>query len=223
MLATCPGGMMSNLMTHLAKGNLALSVSLTSAISLVYVFTAPLWIGLALELYMETAKDVAPPVLQIIGSLMGLVIVPIAMGMVLRAMAFAFTQRVGGHVRNYAAATILIVYCILVYNQRETMMRDLALLWQPVLFLNLTAVSVSALLAYLFRVGHANGVAVVVEHSLRQEGTAIFIAVTVIGSQRMAMPLILNAAIGFAIGLLIIALARRAVKGPGQCSETVTP
>jgi BASS family bile acid:Na+ symporter len=45
VLAACPGGMFSNMMVHLARGNTALSVTLTATATLVTLFTLPLWYG----------------------------------------------------------------------------------------------------------------------------------------------------------------------------------
>ena len=52
LLATCPGGMLSNLMTDFAKGDLALSLSLSVIVSLIYVFVVPFYAYLALNEFM---------------------------------------------------------------------------------------------------------------------------------------------------------------------------
>ena len=55
IIAACPGGVTSNLLTYLARGDSALSVSLTAIISLLCVFTLPLIIGLSIDYFMGIA------------------------------------------------------------------------------------------------------------------------------------------------------------------------
>ncbi len=62
IIAACPGGVTSNLMTHLARGDTALSVSLTAVISVVSVFTLPLIVGFSIVFLMDAASAPQIPV-----------------------------------------------------------------------------------------------------------------------------------------------------------------
>lgn len=86
VLAALPGGMFSNIYVHLAKGNTALSVTLTATATLVTLFTLPLWIRVALTLgdSADTAAPLDMPVLETAAQLGLLTVVPVALGMATR-------------------------------------------------------------------------------------------------------------------------------------------
>ena len=57
IIAACPGGVTSNLMTHLAKGDIALSISLTAIISVISVFTIPFIVNYGYTFFMENSRQ----------------------------------------------------------------------------------------------------------------------------------------------------------------------
>ena len=84
VLAACPGGTTSNLITHMARGNVALSVTLTAISGTVTVFSIPYLVNLALAVFMPAAdpeQQVQLPVLETIGTLVLIVLVPTIIGM----------------------------------------------------------------------------------------------------------------------------------------------
>ena len=83
ILASCPGGTTSNLMTHMAKGDVALSISLTAIISLLAIVTVPLIVGNSLTHFMGAAAP-SLPVLETVLKITGIVVVPTALGMAKR-------------------------------------------------------------------------------------------------------------------------------------------
>jgi BASS family bile acid:Na+ symporter len=62
VLAVCPGGPSSNLVTYLAKGDVALSVTLTAVSSIITVFTIPLFTSLALQHFLGKSAAIALPI-----------------------------------------------------------------------------------------------------------------------------------------------------------------
>lgn len=86
VVAACPGGMFSNMYVHFAKGNTALSITLTATATLVTLFTLPLWVQLALTLFeAPDGAAIEMPVLDTALRLATLTILPVAIGMVTRA------------------------------------------------------------------------------------------------------------------------------------------
>lgn len=86
VVAACPGGMFSNMYVHFAKGNSALSITLTATATLVTLFTLPLWVQLALTLFeAPDGAAIEMPVLDTAFRLGTLTILPVAIGMVARA------------------------------------------------------------------------------------------------------------------------------------------
>jgi bile acid:Na+ symporter, BASS family len=86
ILAACPGGTLSNFISYLVKADTPLSVGLTSTNSLVILGTIPLYIMLGFKVFMGEAVSIVPPVLNILGTVSFLVIVPVLIGSFYRYM-----------------------------------------------------------------------------------------------------------------------------------------
>lgn len=85
VIAACPGGMFSNMYVHLARGNTALSVTLTATATLVTLFTLPLWLKLAIATNSTAGADaIEMPILETALRLGTLTILPVGLGMLTR-------------------------------------------------------------------------------------------------------------------------------------------
>jgi BASS family bile acid:Na+ symporter len=83
IIAACPGGPTSNLMTYLAKGNIALSITLTAISSLITVFTIPLIVNLAMQQFLGEATTLQLPFLTTVLQIAVITLIPVSIGMVL--------------------------------------------------------------------------------------------------------------------------------------------
>lgn len=93
LLAFCPGGVTSNVVTRLARGDVALSVSLTATISLLSILTIPFLVGWAVRHFMGAdAPEVSVTSLAI--AMFLITTLPVAIGMIIRKAAPAFADRV---------------------------------------------------------------------------------------------------------------------------------
>ncbi len=110
ILAACPGGVTSNVISKLAKGDVALSVSLTAVISLASVVTVPLILGLSMGYFMG---DAAPEIdiTKTAVTMFALTVVPVTLGLGVRAMAPAAMTR--AEPKLSAIATILFAVIVL--------------------------------------------------------------------------------------------------------------
>ena len=109
ILALSPGGVTSNLLTKLAKGDVALSVSLTAIISLVVVITVPLLLGPIMRAYMGAAA----PEFSIVSTALSMfliVAVPVGIGVAVRRFAADFA--LGSHSLMSTIATVLFVIIV---------------------------------------------------------------------------------------------------------------
>lgn len=89
LVAASPGGVTSNLMTYLGKGDVALSVSLTALCTVLSIVFTPL----LLTLYGSNIPEFSIPVVDVVKTMLVLVIVPLFVGMVIRAKAERFARR----------------------------------------------------------------------------------------------------------------------------------
>jgi len=110
ILAACPGGVTSNVISKLAKGDVALSVSLTAVISLASVVTVPLILGLSMGYFMGDAAPVID-ITKTAVTMFALTVVPVTLGLGARAMAPAAMTR--AEPKLSAVATILFAVIVL--------------------------------------------------------------------------------------------------------------
>lgn len=80
ILASCPGGPTSNLITQVCKGNIALSVTLTAVASLVSILTIPFILSYALEYFgSNTETTIKLPIIDTLLQIMGITVIPISL------------------------------------------------------------------------------------------------------------------------------------------------
>lgn len=87
LLVLCPGGTTSNLFTYLAKGDVALSVTMTAIASVITVFTIPIVLSFSLIHFMGAGSEFQLPIVKTMVSLVAITIVPISIGMVIKRFA----------------------------------------------------------------------------------------------------------------------------------------
>src|SRR5690554_2063896 len=85
LLAACPGGPTSNMLTYMAKGDLALSVSLTAVSSILTIFTIPIVVQFALMEFSDQSQAVTVDALTMLKQLLIIVIIPVGIGMIVKA------------------------------------------------------------------------------------------------------------------------------------------
>lgn len=109
ILAACPGGATSNLITHLAKGDTALSVSLTAISSFLTLFTIPFVINIGLQMVLGRSTLIQLDVVQTILQVFAIAIIPVVLGMLVRAKREAFAQRMEKVARTASAVVFALV------------------------------------------------------------------------------------------------------------------
>lgn len=93
VVSACPGGLFSNMFIHFARGNTALSITLTATATLVTLFTLPLWVQFSLTSFSPgDATAVEMPILNTALRLSTLTILPVFLGMIARAKAPSLTR-----------------------------------------------------------------------------------------------------------------------------------
>ncbi|MGB3636992.1 MAG: bile acid:sodium symporter [Rivularia sp. (in: cyanobacteria)] len=90
ILAACPGGPTSNMVSYLVRGNVALSITLTAISSLITVFTIPIVVNLAMQKFMGEAIALQLPFLKTLIQIAVITFIPVALGMLLHRYAPQF-------------------------------------------------------------------------------------------------------------------------------------
>ena len=177
ILAACPGGTTSNLICHLARANLALSVSLTAVATVVCVFTTPLIIIFSVE-YFSGQPVQEFSILQTSLSLIVILVVPIALGMLTRYKARSIARRTEPYFRYFAVVFMLLLIAAISYSERDMLMASFPDVFVVMFSLNVLATIMGILLAKLTNLSDKDGLTLGIEVGTQNSTIAILIAVS---------------------------------------------
>ncbi|QCB56166.1 hypothetical protein E5675_18130 [Sphingopyxis sp. PAMC25046] len=209
LLATTPGGMLSNLFTDMAKGDLALSMSMTLILSMIYIFVIPFYAHFALLHFMGLKADVQVPLASFFWDIFSITVLPATVGFVVRAWRPDFAIWFKRYLKNAATIVLFSSFGVILYDQVPVLRENLGALFWITVALNLTMVVVVMTIMRFAGFTRRENVAIGIEHLMRQEGTAIFIAVSIVGNNEMSLPMIMNTPVALCFVLLFVAIARR--------------
>lgn len=119
ILAACPGGPTSNLIAHLAKGDLALSVSLTAISSFITILTVPFIVNFALIQFLEQGQIIKLDVISTIAQIFVIIVVPVGLGMIIRKYKENFALKMAKPVRKASGIVVALVIIGVVIKEKE--------------------------------------------------------------------------------------------------------
>ena len=213
LLATTPGGMLSNLFTDMAKGDLALSMSMTLLLSMTYVFVVPFYAHFALLHFMGLEADVNVPLASFFWDIFSITVLPAAIGFAIRALRPDFAIWFKRHLKNAATIVLFTSFGFILFDQVPVLRENLGALFWITVALNLIMVAVVMSIVRFAGFTRRENIAIGIEHLMRQEGTAIFIAVSIVGNNQMSLPMIMNTPVALCFVLTFVAIARRSARG----------
>ena len=210
IIAAAPGGATSNILTAFARGDVALSISLTAVISLVSVITIPVIVVFAYGQFIgeQAGKDIS-----VAGTALGvflIVAVPVLIGLVLRRFAESFALRFEPVARKVSAVLFVLVLAGAIYDQRANIVPYFAQAGPVTLVLNLLMMTIAWLLARLLASGPTQRTAIAIECGLQNGTLAVAVAVLLFGGGLAIVPAATYSLIMFATALIYIAVLRRA-------------
>ncbi|WP_448663932.1 bile acid:sodium symporter family protein [Sphingomonas sp. CJ20] len=209
LLATTPGGMLSNLFTDMAKGDLALSMSMTLLLSMIYILVIPFYAHFALLHFMGLRADVDVPMASFFWNIFSITVLPAATGFVVRALRPEFAIWFKRYLKNGATIVLFTSFGFILFDQVPVLRQNLGALFWITVTLNVVMVGVVMTIVRFAGFTRRENIAIGIEHLMRQEGTAIFIAVTIVHNNEMSLPMIMNTPVALCVVLLFVAVARR--------------
>lgn len=212
LLAACPGGATTNLITHLAKGDVALSITITAIASVITVFTIPLMVNWSLAHYMGEVREIELPLLKTIVQILVITVIPVALGMFLRARRPVLAHRAERPVKLLSALFLVLIILAALLKERE----NLAELFQQAgplaLLLNLVGMALGYGITRLLTRNTAQAVTVGVEVGVVNGTLGIAIAVGILQNSAMTIPSAIYSLIMFPAVMLLVWLGVRAHK-----------
>lgn len=186
LLGASPGGTTANMMTHLAKGDTALSVTMTALSSLAAVITTPLFLGLASAHFAagDTALNLAMG--PIVVKVLLITLLPLSIGMAVRAFAPAFAIRIEPVAKKIATGFFLLVVVAVLVAEYKAIGSNFAVVGPAVITLNLLAMTLSYQIAKAAKLDSKQSTAIAIE--LGVHNTTLAMAVGAMVAPALVVP-----------------------------------
>ena len=187
LLAACPGGTSSNLVTLLAKGDLALSVSMTAINSVITIITIPFWVGYAYSTYLSEAAQMASPTADIFKTLIVVLAIPLSIGMLIKNRAPLFAERMERPVRIASSVFLAVVILGLLAREFDLFQQYVGDTLGIVTALNVLTMGIGYGLAKAFGLNLKQGLTIAIESGILNGTLTISLAVITLNQPDFAI------------------------------------
>ncbi|HLE97394.1 MAG TPA: bile acid:sodium symporter family protein, partial [Candidatus Thermoplasmatota archaeon] len=187
LLACCPGGTTSNLVTWLARADAALSVTVTAVNSIASAITTPLAFLVLSRVVLGEGARVQVSFLEMAGLVVAVVVVPVVLGMLLRRVRPVWASRAERPMRLFSALFLALVIAGVIFANRADFWTLAARSVPAVLVLNILALGSGLVLGRLAGLSTAQERAVSIEVGFQNGTLGIAIAVGQLGSAEAAI------------------------------------
>ena len=181
ILALSPGGVTSNILTKLAGGALALSITLTAIVSLLAVITVPLMVAWSADYFMgQAAPDINVTSLAI--AMFMITVVPVLIGLLLRHFSAALAIRLESIVTKIATALFIIIVIGALAANWKLFVANIAVLGPMLITLNILLLLLGWFFARMLRLDHKNAVAIAIETGVQNSSIGITVGSLIVES-----------------------------------------
>jgi BASS family bile acid:Na+ symporter len=212
VLAACPGGPSSNLATYLARGDVALSVTLTAVNSVLTVVTIPLVANLALQVFLGQRAAIALPIGSTMLQIFLITLLPIAIGMAIRHRYPNTARRLETHMSRLAVGLLALLIVLLLIKEGSKLPGFLVQVGIGVVLLNLLTMLTGFWVARLLRLPLAQQICIAIEVGIQNGTLAIAITAGLLNNPDMAVPAAVYSLLMYITGFGAILAGRRAMQ-----------
>jgi BASS family bile acid:Na+ symporter len=202
ILASCPGGTTSGFLTYFFKGNVALSISLTSINSIITLFSIPFIVNLGLNAFLGKSTTFHLPYLETIIQIFIVAIIPAAFGILLRKNYEGFAKRIQKPLNSILIVLLALIFIIKLFaNEKHggTGITEIEILQiLPIaLVINVLAFSSGYLISQLLKLNLKTAYTVGVEVAMQNTTLAFLVASALLRNQEMVKPAIIYSMFSF--------------------------
>ncbi len=189
ILALCPGGPTSNLITQVARGNIGLSVTLTALASLITVFTIPIILSKAITYFTgETGVVIELPIVQTMLQILIITVIPVSIGMVIRKKNEGFALRMERPMRTASTVLFVIIFLLVMIANKDLIVEAMKEVGLATLLLNLSTMALGYITARAFRIKGKSQISITIESGIQNGTLAFVIATTILNNVQMGLP-----------------------------------
>lgn len=212
ILASCPAGPTSNLITHLSKGDTALAITLTVFSSMVTIFTIPFVVNFSIRYFMPEGGSEVLPLFRTILTVLFIIAVPVAIGMALKRKSPVFAEKSQKTFKLLSALFLVLIILSALYNEKDNLTEFFRLAGPAALLLNILTLGISFLLARLIRLNFRQSLTISIESGIQNGTLGIAIATTLLHNAAMSIPSAIYSIIMFITAGAIIYTGNKTIR-----------
>ena len=181
LVAAAPGGATANIYSHLAKGDVALNITLTAVNSVLALLTLPIVINLSLEYFYGAGQYVPPPHRKIV-EVAVIILVPVLIGMFVRARSEAFAKRMEKPIKIFSILVLTILILAAIYIERSKLLDSIIAVGFACLLFNLVSMLTGYLAPLALKLPERQAIAITMEIGIHNTALAIYVALNVLNN-----------------------------------------
>jgi bile acid:Na+ symporter, BASS family len=179
LLGASPGGVLANLLTHFARGETALSVTMTAISSVAAVITVPLFLKLATHHFGAGSLDMSVNMFGVVVRVLLITVIPLAFGMWLRVRRPELVARIGPGLRRATAVLFAAAVIGVIIAENDRVTDNLQALALAAITLSIAAMTMSFTIARLARLDNRQATAIAMELGIHNSTLAIAVGASI--------------------------------------------
>lgn len=205
ILSACPGGATSNLITHLAKGDSALSITLTGFSSVITVLTIPFVVNFSLNYFMPGGEVQQLNIVGTVISVLFITVIPVALGMIILRKAPGLAARLDQPFRKISVIFFVVIVLAAIFKEREHIVQYFLEAGPVTLALNVCTLAVGYFSGKLLGLSRKQSTTISIESGIQNATLGITVAATLLLNPAMTIPSVIYGLLMFGTAGLIIA------------------
>jgi BASS family bile acid:Na+ symporter len=200
IISLAPGGPTSNMFTNLAKGDVALSISLTAVASVITPFILPFLTLLSMNYFMGDGEAFQLPLLKTFMQLLIITVVPVIIGMLVLSKWQKVANKLEPVIRVFSVLLLLLIIVAITLKNKANMTDFFLQTGPATLTLNILVLALGYGLAKFFKLSRAQAVSIGYEVGIQNGTLALLVAGTLIGNSAMMIPAVTYSILMFFTG-----------------------
>lgn len=188
ILAACPGGATSNLITYLAKGDAALSVTLTAISSLVTVISIPLIVNFAIVYFIPGGEEQQLNVINTVIAVLFITIIPVAIGMLVRKKSPTLAGSLERPFKIISTVFFIVIVAAVIIKDRNNIVSYFSQIGPVAIFLNLGTLAIGYFSGRFLGLSIKQSKTISIESGIQNGTLGITVAATLLVNPTMAIP-----------------------------------
>ena len=208
IIAACPGGTTSNLFAFLGRGDVALSIVLTVAASLITIVTLPMFTSWALGHFQDSERVLELPVLRTILTLVVIILIPVGIGMTIRHFRQSWAEKGEKLVSIFGLLVLVAVIALLLIDLGEEALVLLRQGGMAVVLLNIIGLVLGMAGGRLMGLPRDQAFTVAIELGIKNGTLGLMVTLTLLHSDAMSVPAAVYGVLMFLFGFLMLGYSR---------------